>query len=90
MRGAWESQRGCVIPARPFSALVPVRNCEPEGGTSADRRLDPDGSAEVFDHFSAERQADAAAGVLVAIETVENREDFFRKLRFDADPIVLD
>jgi hypothetical protein len=71
-------------------ALVPVRNREPEGGALADRRLYPDGSAQAFDHFSAERQADATAGVLVATEAAENNENFFRKLRVDADPIVLD
>src|SRR5580704_17026826 len=74
----------------PSIALVPVRNGEPERGALADRRLYPDESAEVFDYFSAERQADAAAGVLVAIEAVEDHEDFFGKLRVDANSIVLD
>jgi hypothetical protein len=44
----------------------------------------------VFDYFSAEGEADAAARVLVAIEPVEGHENFFGKLLLDADPIVLD
>src|SRR5579884_152020 len=82
-----------------FSRLVFLRNCEPraghrygeaEGGAFSDLGvLDPDPAAVLFDKPLADREADAAAWVLLAaVQALEQPEHLFAEALFDANSVV--
>src|SRR2546427_5169308 len=70
--------------------LVLGRDCEFEVGPAPRLRLHPNASPEALHHLPANRQTDAAAGVLPAIQPVKHAKNLLRTLRVDADAVILD
>src|SRR5262245_54321849 len=64
---------------------------DPEAAAPAWFGFDPDFAGHAFGPFAHEGEADAGAGVgIVAVQTLEQFENFILMLRGDADAVVLD
>ncbi len=65
-----------------------VRDGEVKCGALAQFRLHPDSSAALLDDTLADRQTDARAGELAAVQPFEDAEDLLMIARIDPDAVV--
>src|SRR4029079_11902526 len=85
LSGESRSVRMCALP------LLAIRDREGEGAPSRLFALDRDSPVVALDDPLADRQPDAAPGVLVApVQPFEHAEDALCMARVDADAVVRD
>src|SRR6185503_2444023 len=90
-------RRGCPRPAgsrsarfsRPSALSPSFGQREIEARAIAGAGLDPDAPAVALDHFLADGEPDAGAGILALVEQpLEHHEDALEVLRLDADAVI--
>lgn len=82
-------RRGSGRLHRPRTRVAPSQR-EIKGGTGGNRRFHPNTASGSCNNFLTRRQADAAAGDIHPVASLQRLKNALKPLRFDTDAVVLD